>query len=56
VSSSIRQCREYFGEGSFKVAYPSNKLKEKVDEETFEVLDDTTVERAIELYNRGLAI
>jgi len=56
VSSSTRQCKEYSGEGSFELAITSIERKGRGDEEIFEVVDDTTAERAIELLNRGLAI
>jgi len=56
VSTSTRQCKEFTGEGSFELAVTSIERKGRGDEETFEVVDDTTVERAIELLNRGLVI
>jgi len=56
VSTSTRQCKEFKGEGSFELAVTSIERKGRRDEETFEVEDDTTAERAIELLNRGLVI
>jgi len=56
VSTSTRQCKEFTGEGSFELVVTSIERKGRGDEETFEVVDDTTVERAIELLNRGLVI
>ena len=56
ASSSTRQCKEYSGEGSFDLAITSIERKGRGDEETFEVVDDTTAERAIKLLSRGLAI
>jgi len=56
VSTSTRQCKEFAGEGSFELAVTSIERKGRGDEETFEVMDDTTAERAIELLNRGLVI
>ena len=54
VSSSARQCKEFSGEGSFELAVTSIVRKRRGDEETFEVVDDTMAERAIELLSRGL--
>jgi len=56
ASTSARQCKEFSGEGSFELAVTSIERKGRGDEETFEVIDDTTAERAIELLNRGLVI
>jgi len=56
VSTSTRQCKEFAGKGSFELAVTSIERKGRGDEEIFEVVDDTTAERAIELLNRGLAI
>jgi len=56
VSTSTRQCKEFAGEGSFELAVISIERKGREDEEIFEVVDDTTAERAIELLNRGLVI
>jgi len=56
VSTSTRQCKEFTGEGSFELAVTSNERKGRGDEEIFEVVDNTTAERAIELLNRGLVI
>ena len=56
VSTSTRQCKEFAGEGSFELAVTSIERKGRGDEEIFEVVDDTTAERAIELLNRGLVI
>jgi len=56
VSTSTRQCKEFTGKGSFELAVNSIERKGRGDEEIFEVVDYTTVERAIELLNRGLAI
>jgi len=56
VSTSTRQCKEFTGEGSFELAVTSIERKGRGDEEIFEVVDDTTAERAIELLNRGLVI
>jgi len=56
VSTSTRQCKEFAGEGSFELAVTSIERKGREDEETFQVVDDTTAERAIELLNRGLLI
>jgi len=56
VSSSTRQCKEFASEGSFELAVTSIERKGRGNEETFEVVDDTTAERAIELLNRGLVI
>jgi len=56
VSTSARQCKEFSGEGSFKLAVTSIERNGRGDEETFEVIDDTTAERAIELLSRGLVI
>jgi len=56
VSTSARQCKEFTGESSFELSVTSIERKGSGDEETFEVVDDTTVERAIKLLNRGLVI
>jgi len=56
VSTSVRQCKEFSGEGSFELAVTSIDRNGRGDEETFEVIDDTTTERAIELLSRGLVI
>jgi len=56
ASGSARQCKEFSGEGSFELAVTSIERNGRGDEETFEVVDDTTAERAIELLNRGLVI
>jgi len=56
VSTSARQYKEFAGEGLFELAVTSIERKGREDKETFEVVDDTTVERAIELLNRGLVI
>jgi len=56
VSTSTRQSKEFTGEGSFELAVTSIERKGRGDEETFEVVDDTMAERAIELLNRGLVI
>jgi len=56
VSGSTRQCKEYSGEGSFELAVTSIERSGRGDEETFEVVDDTTAERAIKLLGRGLVI
>jgi len=56
VSSSTRQCKEYSGKGSIELTVTSIERKGRGDEETFEVVDDTIVERAIELLKRGLVI
>jgi len=56
VSTSTRQCKEFVGEGSFELAVTSIEGKGRGDEEIFEVVDDTTAERAIELLDRGLVI
>jgi len=47
VSNSTRQCKEFTGEGSFELAVTSIERKGRGDKETFEVVDDTTAERAI---------
>ena len=54
MSSSTRQCKEYSGKGSFELAVTSIERKGRGDKKTFEVVDDTRAERAIELLNRGL--
>ena len=54
VSTSVRQCKQFTAEGSFELAGTCIERKGRGDEETFEVGDDTTVERAIELLKRGL--
>jgi len=56
VSTSARQCKEFSGEGSFELAVTSIERNGRGDEETFEVVYDTTTERAIELLNRELVI
>ena len=56
MSTSVRQCKEFSGEGSFELAVTSIERNGRGDEETFEVVDDTTAERAIELLSRGLLI
>jgi len=56
VSTSARLCKEFSGEGLFELVVTSIERNGRGDEETFEVIDDTTVERAIELLSRGLAI
>jgi len=56
VSTSTRQCKEFAGEGSFELAVTRIERKGRRDKEIFEVVDDTTAERAIELLNRGLVI
>jgi len=56
ASTSARQCKEFSGEGSFELAVTSIERNGRGDEETFEVIDDTMAERAIELLNRGLVI
>ena len=56
ASTSARQCKEFSGEGSFELAVTSIERKGRGDEETFEVVDDTTAERAIKLLNIGLVI
>ena len=56
VSPSARQCKEFSGEGSFDLAVTSIERNGRGAEETFEVVDDTTAERAIELLSRGLLI
>jgi len=56
VSTSTRQHREFSGEGSFELAVTNIERKARGDEESFEVVDDTTAERAIELLNKGLVI
>ena len=56
VSTSVRQCKEFSGEGSFELAVTSIERKGRADEEIFEVVDNTRAERAIELLRRGLAI
>jgi len=56
VSTSARQCKEFSCEGSFELAVTSIERNRRGDEETFEVIDDTTAERAIELLSRGLVI
>jgi len=56
VSTSTRQCQEFAGEGLFELVVTSIERKGRGDEEIFEVVDDTTAERAIELLNRGLVI
>jgi len=56
VPTSANQCKEFSGEGSFELAVTSIKRNRRGDEETFEVIDDTTVERAIERLSRGLVI
>jgi len=47
--SSTRQFKEYSGEGSFELAVTSIERKGRGDEQRFEVVDDKTAERAIEL-------
>jgi len=56
VSTSTRQCKDFSGEGSFKLAVTSIERNGRGDEDTFEVIDDTTAERAIKLLRRGLVI
>jgi len=56
ASTSTRQCKEFAVEGSFELAVTSIERKGRGDEEIFEVVDDTTAERVIELLNRGLVI
>jgi len=56
ASTSARQFKEFSGKGSFELAVTSIERNGRGDEETFEVVDDTTAERAIELLNRGLVI
>jgi len=56
MSSATRQQAEYDGEGSFEMAVTSLERKGRGDEERFEVVDDNTAERAIELLYKGLAI
>jgi len=56
VSTSTRQGKEFSGEGSFELVVTSIERKGRGDKETFEVVDDTMAERAIELLNRGLVI
>jgi len=56
AATSARQCKEFSGEGSFELAVTSIERNGRGDKETFEVIDDTTAERAIELLNRGLVI
>jgi len=56
ASTSTRQCKEFSGKGSFELAVTSIERKRRGDEETFEVVDDTTAERVIELLNRRLVI
>ena len=56
MSTSTRQCKEFSGEGSFELAVTCIERKGRGDEETFQVVDDTTAEMAIELLSRGLAI
>ena len=56
MSSSTRRHAEYDSEGSFEMAVTCIERKGRGDEERFEVVDDNTAERAIELLHRGLAI
>ena len=56
MSTSTRQCKRFAGEGSFELAVTSIQRMGKENEETSEVVDDFTAERAIELLNRGLVI
>ena len=56
MSTATRRYAKYDGEGSFQMAVTSLERKGTGDEVRFEVVDDNTAERAIELLYRGLAI
>ena len=56
ASTSARQCKESSSECSFELAVTSIERNGRGDTETFEVVDDTMAERAMELLNRGLVI
>jgi len=47
---------ECLGEGSFELAVTSIQRKGREDKETFEVVDNTMVEMAIEVFRRGLVM
>ena len=56
MSTSARQYKEFSGKGSFELAVTSIERNGRGDEETFEVVDDTTAESAIKLLSKGLVI
>jgi len=45
ASTSARQCKEFSNEGSFELAVTNIESNRRGDYETFEVIDDTMVER-----------